>query len=70
MCHLLEVSYQGYYRWVKNGSAMNEDRDKELKDKIYQLFVESHQTYGIGSTCACSWIYFQEKLLVGQRTPD
>ena len=49
MCTLLEVSRSGYYVWLKRYDQEPGPRAKrreELKEKIEQVFQESHQTYG------------------------
>jgi len=49
MCHVLEVSTSGYYKWLakqESGPTETEKRRKELKQKIRQFFHESFGTYG------------------------
>jgi transposase InsO family protein len=49
MCHVLEVSTSGYYKWLAKqeiGPTETEKRRKELKQKIRQFFHESFGTYG------------------------
>lgn len=49
MCHVLEVSTSGYYKWLakqESGPTETEKRRKELKQKIHQFFHESFGTYG------------------------
>jgi len=48
MCHLFGVKSQGYYQWAKNQNLRVRSASEQLlKDKIYVIFIESHQTYGI-----------------------
>lgn len=49
MCHVLEVSTSGYYKWLtkkESGATETEKRRQELKQKIHQFFHESFGTYG------------------------
>lgn len=56
MCKLFEVSRSSYYAWRKRQEHI--DRDKEIADKIIEIWNQSHQTYG----CRRIWKYLRVKL--------
>ncbi len=45
-CHFAQVSCSGFYKWENQSPSKRENRDKELKSKITQLFKTSKRTYG------------------------
>lgn len=46
MCQVLKVSRSGYYAWRKRIPSAREMANKELLEKIREIFVTSGQTYG------------------------
>lgn len=58
MCKLFEVPRSSYYAWRKKQQCG--DRDREIADKITEIWNSSRQTYG----CYRMWKYFREKLKI------
>jgi putative transposase len=46
MCHLLEVSTSGYYKWLKRGPSQRAREDAWLLERIETFHEESRGTYG------------------------
>lgn len=46
MCQLFSVNRSSYYAWCAHSPSEHSQTDKQLKDKIRQIFEESRQTYG------------------------
>ena len=46
MCQLFLVTRSRYYAWCRNPSSQHSQTDRQLKDKICQIFEDSRQTYG------------------------
>ena len=58
MCKLFEVPRSSYYAWRKKQQCG--DRDREIADKITEIWNSSRQIYG----CYRMWKYFREKLKI------
>lgn len=43
---LLGVSRSGYYAWKKRGPSGSEKRREQIKDRIKDIYEESHHNYG------------------------
>ena len=46
MCRVLEVSRSGFYAWEGRGPSARAQAEERLREKIVEIFNESHQTYG------------------------
>ena len=46
LCHVLEVSRQGYYAWLHRKPCRRRHRDEELRLRIHQAFADSGARYG------------------------
>lgn len=53
LCNVLEVSRQGYYKWLKRKVSPAQERRARLLQRIMEIFEASRQTYG------CPRIYQQ-----------
>ncbi len=46
MCHVMEVSRSGFYRWVEAQDSERRREDRELLERIREIHEESRGTYG------------------------
>ena len=46
MCQVLKVSRSGYYQWIKYPNSQRKIEDRDLKQKIMQIYSNSRKTYG------------------------
>lgn len=46
MCQVLKVSRSGYYNWLKYPISQRKIEDIKLKQKITEIYINSHKTYG------------------------
>lgn len=46
MCHVLEVSRQAYYAWLKKPNSARQLKDEELLIDIKNIYLKSFKTYG------------------------
>jgi transposase InsO family protein len=46
MCQVLKVSRSGFYDWMKDPEGAKSCQDKELEEKIKEIFKKSKETYG------------------------
>jgi putative transposase len=46
MCELLEVSTSGYYAWLKRRVSARTVSDRDLTERIINIWERSHRTYG------------------------
>jgi putative transposase len=46
MCRVLDVSKSGFYDWMKEPEETRISHEKELEEKIKDIFKESRNTYG------------------------
>ncbi|UNC91556.1 IS3 family transposase [Candidatus Contubernalis alkaliaceticus] len=46
MCTVIDVSRSAFYEWLKKPLTKTEQEDRELAEKIKQLFFDSRCTYG------------------------
>jgi hypothetical protein len=45
-CQVLKVSRSGYYHWLKEPISRIKRKDRELKQKITEIYHQSRQRYG------------------------
>ena len=46
MCQLFSVTRSSYYAWCVHTSSEHSQTDRQLKEKVRQIFEDSRQTYG------------------------
>lgn len=46
MCQVLKVSRSGYYQWIKYPDSQRKIEDRDLKQKIVEIYSNSRRTYG------------------------
>jgi len=46
MCQVLNVSRSGYYQWIKYPESTRKIEDRDLKQKIVEIYSNSRRTYG------------------------
>jgi putative transposase len=46
MCQLLEVSRSGYYQWWRRDESLHQKQDRELKEKIRNIYEQNNKRYG------------------------
>ncbi len=46
MCQLFSVTRSSYYAWCAHPSSEHSQTDRQLKEKVRQIFEDSRQTYG------------------------
>ena len=46
MCRVLRVSRSGYYKWLHQKPSKRAEENKELCQKIEEIYQKSHKRYG------------------------
>jgi putative transposase len=46
MCHVLEVSENGYYNWRKRGKSQRKQDDEQLTERIKDAYDDNRDVYG------------------------
>jgi len=46
MCHVLEVSENGYYNWRKRGKSQRKQDDEQLTERIKDAYDDNRGVYG------------------------
>lgn len=46
LCNVLQVSRQGYYKWLKRGVSARAEKRTKLLQRILEIFEGSRRTYG------------------------
>jgi putative transposase len=47
LCHLLDVSRSGYYRWAKGQSSRRQREDEQLSEQVAAAHARSRKNYGV-----------------------
>jgi len=46
LCEVMQVSKSGYYAWLKRPESKRSKENKQLVERIKDLYEQSRQTYG------------------------
>lgn len=46
MCHILDISRSGYYQWCKRDESLKKKKDRDLKEKIFAIYIKHKKRYG------------------------